>query len=610
MFNNTTPRSKPVLVLLLPLLLAALAATGLGTATAHDSPAAQHPTQFTDVHSHSFYVTAVDWMVQNEVTTGTSPTTFHPERNVTRGEAAAFLWRLSCRPEPATPHSFSDVHADWQQQPVGWLQQHGAAPVQGTDTEPDDVYGPATLLTRAQIAGLLYQLFSDGPQPETVSPFADITEPWQTAPVLWLLANQITTGTSPTTFHPDRNVSRGEFATFLWRHSQQPDPADRICQPPPTVNPANPIPDASADPFPPPPSQLLLSAGREQMIAEDFGRVAVYLTEAQAGCRPWADTVTNRCVLDTQDGLQLCFGWVTVRNSLGWEPCPHRIDHDGTGRPFETITDDNPMFHLRHDRLFGRVIEGLCTTSDCAWTSLNDPARQAAACARYWRLRPHLTPGYGGLVCGPPDGCTRWYDIAGDRCVLDGVLWCHHSSSLWRVCAQHPAAVQPSGVPCPSTADADWVNRGRLLTATFGDFTGNQIVLTPGVWRFTLCVRGNHQQITQSVIDWDGYSSGGPGFEVRGPRRFDYPGPNGDTSFDGWAITPHHTDTGTGDCPDPASDALYTRMFCAVNVDDWDHHRVMTVSSTGQNPPFLTHLSPSNRRFQGGYWEITATRTN
>ena len=381
-------------------------------------------------------------------------------------------------------------------------------------------------------------------------------------------------------------------------------------QVPPGAPAPNPTPDASADPFPPPPSQLLLSAERQRMIAEDFGRVAVYLTEAQDGCRPWADTVTNRCVLDTQDGLQLCFGWVTTRNSLGWEPCPRRIDHDGTGRPFETITDNNPLLHLRHDIIYGTAKEGLCTTSDCAWTSLNDPATIAAACARYWRLRPHLTPGYGGLVCGPLDGCTRWYDVAGDRCVLDGVLWCHFSSGLWRVCAQHPAAVQPSGVPCPSTADADWVRRGRLLTATFGDYTGNQIVLTPGVWRFTLCVRGNHQQITQSVIDWDGYGAGGPGFEVRGPRRFDFPGPNGDTSFDGWAITPHHTDPGTGDCPAPASDARYTHMFCAVSVDDWDHHRVMTVTSTGQNPPFLTHLSPSNRRFQSGYWEITATRTN
>ena len=355
-------------------------------------------------------------------------------------------------------------------------------------------------------------------------------------------------------------------------------------QVPPGAPAPTPTPDASADPFPPPPSQLLLSAGREQMVAEDFARVSKYLTVDQAGCRPWADTITNRCVLDAQDGLQLCFGWVTIRNSLGWEPCPRRIGHDGTGRPLETITDDT-----RHDLLFGNVIEGWCATKDCTWA---------------W-LREHA-----------PDGCVLWYVVAIDRCTVDGVLWCYVAADYWRECAQQPTAVQPSGLPCPSSVDADWVNRGRLLTATLESDTGNQIVLTPGVWRFTLCVRGNHHERTQFQIDYDGYDGsvpGGPGFEVRGPTRFDNPHPGGglDQVYDGWDITPHHTDPGAGDCPDPRPEAFpYTHMFCVVSAADWDHHRVMTVTSTGQNPPFITHLKPSNHRFPNGFWEITATRIN
>ena len=282
MFNSTKPRSKPVFVLLLVLLTA----TGLGTVSAHDTPGVQHPTQFTDVHSHSFYATAVDWMVQNEVTTGTSPTTFHPERNVTRGEAAAFLWRMSCRPEPAAPHSFSDVHADWQQQPVGWLQQHGAAPVQGTGTEPADVFGPSTLLTRAQMAALLYQLFGEGDKPETVSPFVDVTEPWQTTPVRWLLANQITTGTSSTTFDPDRNVTRGEFATFLWRHSQRPDPAQSICEN---------AQDVACEP-----EQRLIETG--ECVTYD----------------EWLDTLVRDCpTVDTSDGLGVYGGDFVIRQGPG-----------------------------------------------------------------------------------------------------------------------------------------------------------------------------------------------------------------------------------------------------------------------------------------------------
>ena len=351
----------------------------------------------------------------------------------------------------------------------------------------------------------------------------------------------------------------------------------------------------------PPP---VLSAERALMVAEDFARVSKFLTDIQAGCRPWADAVTNRCVLDAQDGLQLCFGWVTARNGLGWEPCLRLVDHDGTGRPTETITDVNPMFHLRHNSLFGNVYEGLCATDDCAWTAVTDPARVAVGCVHFWEKNPHLTPGDGGFVCGPPDGCVRWYVVVTDRCLLDEVLWCYKYNGVWRECSQQPTASQPSGLPCPSTVGVDWVNRGRLMALTFEKVSKRQIVLTPGVWRFTLCVRGNHHERRQSEID-----RGGAGFEVWGPRRFDFPGPNGDPSFDGWGIAPHHTDPGAGDCPDPASEGQrYTHMFCVVSADDWDHHRVMTVTSTGQNPPFITHLKPANRRFQAGYWEITATR--
>jgi hypothetical protein len=52
---------------------------------------AVHP--FTDVPEDRFYSEAVDWAYNNGVTTGTSPTTFSPERFVTRGENITFTWR-------------------------------------------------------------------------------------------------------------------------------------------------------------------------------------------------------------------------------------------------------------------------------------------------------------------------------------------------------------------------------------------------------------------------------------------------------------------------------------------------------------------------------------
>ena len=79
---------------------------------------------FGDVGDERYYTDAVQWMVDNEITTGTSATCFSPEDAITRGQAAAFLWRMEGRPE-AAPHPFGDVNSAYQQAPVSWLSATG-----------------------------------------------------------------------------------------------------------------------------------------------------------------------------------------------------------------------------------------------------------------------------------------------------------------------------------------------------------------------------------------------------------------------------------------------------------------------------------------------------
>jgi len=64
---------------------------------------------FGDVAVGRFYTAPVQWMVDNEITTGTSPTCFSPDDPVTRGQAAAFMWRMQGFPPPGAAHPFSDV---------------------------------------------------------------------------------------------------------------------------------------------------------------------------------------------------------------------------------------------------------------------------------------------------------------------------------------------------------------------------------------------------------------------------------------------------------------------------------------------------------------------
>ena len=55
------------------------------------------------------------------------------------------------------------------------------------------------------------------------NPFIDVhPHHWHHDYVSWAWINGVTTGTSPTTFAPDSSVTRGQFATFLWRIAGRP----------------------------------------------------------------------------------------------------------------------------------------------------------------------------------------------------------------------------------------------------------------------------------------------------------------------------------------------------------------------------------------------------
>jgi glucose/arabinose dehydrogenase len=182
---------------------------------------------FGDVAGGRFYTSAVQWMVDNEITTGTRPTCFSPREPVTRGQAAAFLWRMEGFPMGSPPHPFGDVVKDWQQDAVSWMFANGIT----TGTSPS-TYAPDEALTRGQLAALLHRL-AGLPMGSPPHPFGDVVEDWQQDAVSWMFANGITTGTSPSEFSPDEFVSRGQLAAFLYRYQGSPavevDPDSTWC---------------------------------------------------------------------------------------------------------------------------------------------------------------------------------------------------------------------------------------------------------------------------------------------------------------------------------------------------------------------------------------------
>ena len=169
---------------------------------------------FVDVATGSYYEDAVDWAVGNGITQGTDATHFSPDGICTRAQAVAFLWRAAGSPKPETrTMPFADVPAgSYYYDAVLWAVENGIA--KGTS---DTTFSPNMTCTRAQIVAFLWRS-EKSPAAGTANPFADVkSAAYYADAVLWAVKENITRGTTNTTFSPDADCTRSQIVTFLWR---------------------------------------------------------------------------------------------------------------------------------------------------------------------------------------------------------------------------------------------------------------------------------------------------------------------------------------------------------------------------------------------------------
>ena len=169
---------------------------------------------FVDVATGSYYEDAVDWAVGNGITQGTDATHFSPDGICTRAQAVTFLWRAAGSPKPETrTMPFADVPAgSYYYDAVLWAVENGIA--KGTS---DTTFSPNMTCTRAQIVAFLWRS-EKSPAAGTANPFADVkSTAYYADAVLWAVKENITRGTTNTTFSPDADCTRAQIVTFLWR---------------------------------------------------------------------------------------------------------------------------------------------------------------------------------------------------------------------------------------------------------------------------------------------------------------------------------------------------------------------------------------------------------
>ena len=169
---------------------------------------------FVDVATGSYYEDAVDWAVENGITKGTDDTHFSPDGICTRAQAVTFLWRTAGSPASKTSTMpFTDVPVgSYYYDAVLWAVENGIT--KGTS---DTTFSPNMTCSRAQIVTFLWRS-EKSPAAGTANPFADVkSTAYYADAVLWAVKENITKGTTSTTFSPNADCTRAQIVTFLWR---------------------------------------------------------------------------------------------------------------------------------------------------------------------------------------------------------------------------------------------------------------------------------------------------------------------------------------------------------------------------------------------------------
>ena len=170
---------------------------------------------FYDVPNGAYFYEAVKWAVKNGITTGVGNDLFAPEQPCTRAQIVTFLWRAAGSPEPKTASSFTDVPVStYYAKAVAWAVENGI-----TNGMTETTFAPNETCTRGQSVTFLHRVLKG-----TASGSANFTDVKSDAfyadAINWAVANNVTNGTSNTTFSPNADCTRAEIVTFLYRAYQ------------------------------------------------------------------------------------------------------------------------------------------------------------------------------------------------------------------------------------------------------------------------------------------------------------------------------------------------------------------------------------------------------
>lgn len=191
--------------------LAAFAATAVISAPVADA----RSINFTDLETTSPHYNAIKNLYNRGVLNGFPDGTFKPNQALTREQAAVILTKaLKIDTAAYTKQVFSDVDSSSPYfKEINALYARGI--IKGYD---DKSFKPSNSLSRAQMAIILVEAFNIQLPSSITYPFKDIGSTSGFRHYIQAIYNAgVTTGTSASTFSPNKPVTRGQMASFVVR---------------------------------------------------------------------------------------------------------------------------------------------------------------------------------------------------------------------------------------------------------------------------------------------------------------------------------------------------------------------------------------------------------
>ena len=171
------------------------------------APVPENP--FTDVFPSDYYYDAVLWAYANDVTKGTSTTSFSPDSTCSRGQVVTFLWRAAGCPAPsAAVNPFADVAENaYYRDAVLWAVEKGITNGTGADS-----FSPDATCKYAEILTFLYRAVTGNLT--SVGAYYDDA-------LRWAGDNGLLTGTLVGRDRGRVNAEcpRCDVVTYLWRYA-------------------------------------------------------------------------------------------------------------------------------------------------------------------------------------------------------------------------------------------------------------------------------------------------------------------------------------------------------------------------------------------------------